>query len=211
MCQNVGKQGQVTEDLLCEIRVGKYSNTGCEHPFDFRTGFILRGIDSARCWRHSFRVFSQHWHDHHTFAIVLSIAYPWFKSFVPPHPKGALLDWDLVNVEAIWTHCHVQETISRWYEPQHSNLQCTQRMGALWSQKDGYGQQQSWDRLNARLVIKGPKCTKNISPPTLQQHRPELLIQGRVDPLFADVYTKFWPSQPNIAKEIDAYQTREHF
>lgn len=82
MCQNVGKQGQVTEDLLCEIRVGKYSNTGCEHPFDFRTGFILRGIDSARCWRHSFRVFSQHWHDHHTFAIVLSIAYPWFKSFV---------------------------------------------------------------------------------------------------------------------------------
>lgn len=64
---------------------------------------------------------------------------------------------------------------------------------------------------NAQLVIKGPKCTKNISPPTLQQHRPELLIQGRVDPVFADVYTKFWPSQPNIAKEIDAYQTKEHF
>lgn len=60
MCQNVGKQGQVTEDLLCEISVGKYSNTGCEQPFDFRTGFILRGIDSTRCWRHSFRDFSQY-------------------------------------------------------------------------------------------------------------------------------------------------------
>ncbi len=35
----------------------------------------------------------------------------------PPHPKGALLDWDLVTVEAIWvkwTHCHVQETSPRW-------------------------------------------------------------------------------------------------
>ncbi len=33
-----------------------------------------------------------------------------------PHPKGALLDWDLVTVEAIWvkwTHCHVQETSLR--------------------------------------------------------------------------------------------------
>ncbi len=30
------------------------------------------------------------------------------------HPKGALLDWDLVTVEAIWvkwTHCHVQEPV----------------------------------------------------------------------------------------------------
>ncbi len=34
-------------------------------------------------------------------------------------PKGALLDWDLVTVEAIWvkwTHCHVQETSLRWFE-----------------------------------------------------------------------------------------------
>ncbi len=41
------------------------------------------------------------------------------KSPVPPHPKGALLDWDLVTVEAIWvkwTHCHVPETSLRWFE-----------------------------------------------------------------------------------------------
>ncbi len=42
-----------------------------------------------------------------------------YESPVPPHPKGALLDWDLVTVEAIWvkwTHCHVQETSLRWFE-----------------------------------------------------------------------------------------------
>ncbi len=41
------------------------------------------------------------------------------ESPIPPHPKGALLDWDLVTVEAIWvkwTHCHVQETSLRWFE-----------------------------------------------------------------------------------------------
>ncbi len=37
----------------------------------------------------------------------------------PPHTKGALLDWDLVTVEAIWvkwTHCNVKETSLRWFE-----------------------------------------------------------------------------------------------
>ncbi len=66
---------------------------------------------------------------------------------VPPHPKGALLDWDLVTVEAIWvkwTHWHVQETSLRWFELYES--------GRLW-------------RLNnAQLVLRGPKCAKKISP-----------------------------------------------
>ncbi len=42
-----------------------------------------------------------------------------WESPVPPHPKGALLDWDLVTVEVIWvkwTHRHVQETSLRWFE-----------------------------------------------------------------------------------------------
>ncbi len=37
----------------------------------------------------------------------------------PPHPKDALLDWDLVTVKVIWvkwTHCYVQETSLRWFE-----------------------------------------------------------------------------------------------
>ncbi len=49
----------------------------------------------------------------------MSAAHPWCESLVPPHPKGVLLDWDLVTVEPIWvkwTHCHVQETSLRWFE-----------------------------------------------------------------------------------------------
>ncbi len=56
---------------------------------------------------------------HHAVAADLSAARPWCKSPVPPHPKGALLDWDLVTVEAIWvkwTYRHVQETSLRWFE-----------------------------------------------------------------------------------------------
>jgi len=52
-------------------------------------------------------------------AADLSAAHPWCESLVPPHPKDALLDWDLVTVEVIWvkwTHCHVQETSLRWFE-----------------------------------------------------------------------------------------------
>ena len=40
----------------------------------------------------------------------LSVAHPWCVSAAPPHPKGALLDWDLLTVEVIgvqWTHCNV--------------------------------------------------------------------------------------------------------
>ncbi len=56
------------------------------------------------------------------------------------HKKGALLNWDLVTVEATggqWTHCHVQETSFRWFElcdtvryPAESSHQ---KMGTLWS------------------------------------------------------------------------------
>lgn len=45
--------------------------------------------------------------------------HPWCKSPIQPHPKDDLLDWDLVNVVAIWvqwTPCLVQETILRWFE-----------------------------------------------------------------------------------------------
>ncbi len=64
------------------------------------------------------RDFGPYWHDSITQLLqICSAAHPWCESPVPPHHKDALLDWDLVIVEAIWvkwTHCHVQET--RWFE-----------------------------------------------------------------------------------------------
>lgn len=46
--------------------------------------------------------------------------FPWCDSPVPLHPKGALLEWNLVVMEAIWvqwTLRHVQETIVRILKP----------------------------------------------------------------------------------------------
>ncbi len=77
----------------CLYRIGR--------PFAFRTSLILLGIDSTRFWKHSSEILVH---------IDMIAASPWCESPVPPHPKGALLDWDLVTVEAIWvkwTHCHV--------------------------------------------------------------------------------------------------------
>ncbi len=87
--------------------------------FAFRTALILRGIDSTRCCKHSSEILSILIWLHHAVAADLSAVHPWCESLVPPHPKRALLDWDLVTVEAIWvkwTHCHVQETSLRWFD-----------------------------------------------------------------------------------------------
>ncbi len=96
---------------LCWYRVGP--------PFAFRTALIFHGIDSTRCWNISQRFWSILTWYHHAVAADLSAAHPWCKFTVPPHPKSALLDWDLVTVEAVWvkwTHCHVQETSLIWFE-----------------------------------------------------------------------------------------------
>ncbi len=61
------------------------------------------------------RDFGPYWHDRITQLLQICRLHI-HESLVPPHPKGALLDWDLVTVEAIWvkwTHCHVQETSLR--------------------------------------------------------------------------------------------------
>ncbi len=66
------------------------------------------------------RDFGPYWHESITRLLqICRLHIHGCESPVPPHPKDALLDWDLVNVEAIWvkwTHCHVQETSLRWFE-----------------------------------------------------------------------------------------------
>ncbi len=65
---------------------------------------------------------------------------------------------------------------------------------------------------NAQLVLRGPKCAKNISlTPLHHHHQPELLRQGRMDPCFHVLYAKFWPYHLNVAAEIETHQTRQRF
>ncbi len=64
------------------------------------------------------RDFCPYWHD----SITQLLQICWLHihdANLPFHHKCALLDCDLVTVEAIWvnwTHCHVQETSLRWFE-----------------------------------------------------------------------------------------------
>ncbi len=65
----------------------------------------------------------------------------------------------------------------------------------------------------AQLVLSGPKCAKKISPTPLHHHlqQPEPLRQGRMDPSFHVLYTKFWPHHLNVTAEIETHQTRQRF
>ncbi len=62
-------------------------------------------------------------------------------------------------------------------------------------------------------ICSNPKCANKISPTPLHhhQHQPELLRQGRMDPYFHVLYTKFWPYHLNVAAEIETHQTRQRF
>ncbi len=62
-----------------------------------------------------------------------------------------------------------------------------------------------------QLVLKGPKCAKNISTTPLHHQQPEPLRQGRMDPCFRVLYAKFWPYHLNVAAEIETHQTRQCF
>ncbi len=66
-----------------------------------------------------------------------------------------------------------------------------------------------WCLNDAQLVLRGQKCAKKIPPtPLHHHHQPEPLRQGRMDPCFHVLYTKFWPYHLNAA-EIKTHQIRQ--
>jgi len=62
-----------------------------------------------------------------------------------------------------------------------------------------------------KMVLRGPKCAKKISPTPLHHHQHELLRQGRTDPCFHVLYVKFWPYHLKVAAAIETHQTRQRF
>lgn len=111
------------------------------------------------------------------------------------------------------THCHVLEPSLTWSES--SDMLCYPA-GSTWVHCGCKGtaiayQQYSgrlWKLNNTQFVQRGPKLAPTQSP---YQHQPEPLIQGIMDSCFHAVYTQFWPCNPNVWAEIEAYQTRPHF
>ena len=64
------------------------------------------------------RDFAPYWHDSITQLLQMCRLHI-YDGNLPFYPKAALLDWDLVTVEAVGvqgTHCDVQEASLRWYE-----------------------------------------------------------------------------------------------
>ncbi len=56
-----------------------------------------------------------------------------------------------------------------------------------------------WRWNDAQLVLRGQKCPKKLSPtPSHNHHQPEPLRQGRMDPCFHVLYTKFWLYHLNV-------------
>lgn len=97
----------------------------------------------------------------------------WLRDFA----MDALLDWDLVTVEAIWvqwTHCHIQETSLRLYKLYDMLVYSAGNRWAHCGHKRMY-----IDRakiLSQAVVLKwcsvgtmGCKCTEKISPTPLHQ------------------------------------------
>ncbi len=65
---------------------------------------------------------------------------------------------------------------------------------------------------DAQLVLRGQKCAKKLSPASLHHHhQSEPSRQGRIDPCFHVLYTKFWLYHLNDAVEIETHQTRQRF
>ncbi len=54
-------------------------------------------------------------------------------------------------------------------------------------------------------------CQENIPHILHHHHQPELLRQGRMDPCFHVLHTKFCPYHLNVAAEIETRQTRQRF
>ncbi len=123
-------------------------------PFVFRAVLILRGIDSTRCWKHCSEILV---HivmiaSHSCCRFVVCTSMMWISR--SSTSQGALLDWDLVTVEAIWvkwTHRHVQETSLRWFELCDGALSC-------WKYIRRWERHPVWSSAAGAHLLQGSTC-----------------------------------------------------
>ncbi len=103
--------------------------------------------------------------------------------------------------EMIWALWH--GALSCWKQPSEDGYTVVIK-GWTWSATNT----RLWHIKDSQLVLRGPKCAKNISPrPLHPHHQPEPLRQGRMDPCFHVFYAKFWPQHLNVAAEIETQKS----
>lgn len=81
----------------------------------------LHTVGSTRCWKHPWEIFV------HIYMISSHSCcrFQSCESPIPPHPKGSLVDLDLMTVGAIWvqwTQCRVQQT--SWRQLERFDMEC---------------------------------------------------------------------------------------
>ncbi len=108
--------------------------------------------------------------------------------------------WDYLMF-VIWCIIQLEVAIRRWVHCSHKGMDMVSN-----------NTQVAWCLNDAQLVLRGPKCAKNIFPTLLyHHHQPEPWRQGMIDPCFHVLYAKFWPYYLNVTAEIETHQTRQHF
>lgn len=115
-----------------------------------------------------------------TWKHLLQICWPYIydPNLPASHPKGALLKWYLVAVEAIlkqWSHRHVQETSLSWFEL------CDR--GSHWKMTKEDNTQAGCNLKQYWVGTKRP-CSRKTSHTSLYHLQHKLLTQGRMDLFF---------------------------
>lgn len=119
-------------------------------------------------------------------------AHSWRKSPVSPHPKGAVLHWDLVTVEAIQiqqTHCYVQVTGFRLFKFCHMVCYSAGSLRWVHCHKEMEMVINSTQKAVAFKWCSAKSAT--ASPKLLHHHQPEQ-IHGRMNTCFHIVYVQIW-------------------
>lgn len=135
-----------------------------------------------------------------TWKHLLQICWPYIydPNLPASHPKGALLKWYLVAVEAIlkqWSHRHVQETSLSWFEL------CDR--GSHWKMTKEDNTQAGCNLKQYWVGTKRP-CSRKTSHTSLYHLQHKLLTQGRMDLFFHVV-------DSNIKKKNQTHETWHQF
>lgn len=185
------------------------------------------GTNSARCWTRSSE--SLYHISLYQDSVTQLLQIYWLHihhNLLKLHPKGTLVDWNLVTVEDIWvhwTHCHVQDTSLCWSElwdivcypagRTHLLMEAAMRRWVHCGHKGTVMASMVGCGVSTLLVLRDPKCTKKRSPTPLllTTLKPDLIIITHKDKETDSVLLlmKVTSSKHNAVNKINEWQRCE--